>query len=205
MIQISDKQEEMLAFIENFMRQNGYPPTYEEIRTGLDISTKSLVDYHLEALENAAFIKRIRNKSRGIRLINGNGIQKQPVHKNSWPSLTRLDEGEILELTYGIVTNGNKLYALKAEGNALADARVRDGDIVILQSQNHAKDGDLVAIRLRKSNRVMLKHYYRENDYVRLQPVKANLKPIIVNAKSVQIEGKVVAVIRQMNEQARAN
>jgi repressor LexA len=195
----------MLAFIENFVRQNGYPPTREEIRSGLDISTKSLVNYHLEALEDAAFIKRIPNTPRGIRLTRENGRHKRLARKPVMRGLTKLDEGEILELTYGIVTDGHKLFALKAEGNMLADALVSDGDIVILQSQNYAHNGDLVAVRLRKSNKTVLKHYYRENGHVRLQPVKTNLKPLIVKPDLIEIQGKVVAVIRQFDEQARAN
>jgi repressor LexA len=199
MMKISDKQVEMLAFIENFMMQNGYPPTYEEIRTGLDISTKSLVDYHLAVLESANLLTRVPNTPRGIRL-NSEGS-----HQNGWSNgkntarLGDLDDKDIIELTFDFVTNESKLYALKVDDETMLDGFVNAGDIVILQHQDCPQNGDLVAVRLAESNQPRFKRYYRENGHVRLLTANNGMpEPIVVAADALEIQGKVVAVIRQV-------
>src|SRR5262245_53035395 len=112
MIHLSEKQEAMLAFIEEFVERNGYPPTYEEIRQGLNISTKSLIDHHLEALENAACLIRVPNTPRGIRLRNEPRASVALLRAEN-SNLPVLNNEENVELTYDIVTNDNNLYALK--------------------------------------------------------------------------------------------
>ena len=106
-MQISDKQKEMLAFIENFVGKNGYPPTHEEIRMGLNISTKSLVNYHLEALESAALLSRSPNTPRGIRLMSDRETFSVPLAGNLTTSpLTNsnsINEQAVIELTCDIV------------------------------------------------------------------------------------------------------
>jgi repressor LexA len=205
MINISDKQEEMLAFIESFVTQNGYPPTREEIRTNLNISTKSLVNYHLEALENADFLRRIPNTPRGIQLIRENGIRIDQTVRNSTYQLKlrelEYNDGDILELTYGAVTNGNNLFALKVEGDIIQDETVGQGDILILQNQKQAQDGDLVVVRNLKDGALRLRRYYCENGRVRLESLKAGDEPLLLNAGAVEIQGKVVAIIRQLENE----
>ena len=192
MIGISDKQGEMLAFIENFVAQHGFPPTREEIRIGLNISTKSLVNYHLEALENAALLTRIPNTPRGLRLTGENNI-------DSATEFPILDHEQVVELTYDMVTNNRNLYALKIEGDTMTNAQVDEGDIVILQRQSCAKNGEMVAVRLLEQNETMLKQYYRENGHVRLQPATSSIDSMIVAPEAVEIQGKVVAIIRQVD------
>lgn len=200
-MRISDKQKQMLAFIENFVGKNGYPPTHEEIRAGLKISTKSLVNYHLEALQGASLLSRSPNTPRGIRLAH----EREPftVPLTSSPTLpdnsTDFDEQDVVELTCDIVSNAPDLYALKVQGDSMMDALVNDGDIVIIQRQNQAKNGELVAVRLLDQDCTTLKHYYRENGHVRLQPANPTLEPVLVKPAAVQVEGKVMAIIRQVS------
>jgi len=198
MIGISDKQGEMLAFIENFVTQHGFPPTREEIKTGLSISTKSLVNYHLEALENAALLTRIPNTPRGLRL-NGENNHEDKAILDPATEFPILDHNQVVELTYNMVTNNRNLYALKIEGDMMSDAQVDEGDIVILQRQSCAKNGEMVAVRLLEQNETILKQYYRENGHVRLQPADSQLDSMIVAPEAVQIQGKVVAIIRQVD------
>lgn len=199
-MKISDKQVEMLAFIENFMMQNGYPPTYEEIRTGLDISTKSLVDYHLGALENANLLTRVPNTPRGIRLNSESSLHNGSSNGKDAPNLVDLDDKDIIELTFDFVTNESKLYALKVDDETVLDGFVNTGDIVILQHQDRPQNGDLVAVRLAESNQPRFKRYYRENGHVRLQTANdSGLKEAMVVAPdALKIQGKVIAVIRQV-------
>jgi repressor LexA len=198
-MQISDKQKQMLAFIENFVGKNGYPPTHEEIRTALKISTKSLVNYHLEALEGAALLSRSPNTPRGIRLMCEPETFSVPLSNGPVSVSAGLEEQEVVELTCDIVSNTPNLYALKVQGDSLLDALVNDGDIVIIQRQNQAQNGDLVAVRLLEQDRTTLKHFYRENGHVRLQPANPDLEPVFLKPNAVQVEGKVMAIIRQVN------
>ena len=202
---ISDRQRAMLAFIENFLEEKGYPPTYEEIRAGLNFSTKSLVNYHLEALENAALLSRVPNTPRGLRLPGSAETLRVPlINKvNSDPAETReankTDESEVIQLTSDIVPDGRNLYAVKVYGDAMIDALVNDGDIVIMQPQTEAQNGELVAVHLVERNETMLKRFYRENGHVRLQPANPTLEPTFVKPDAVKVQGKVVAIIRQVN------
>lgn len=202
-MKISDKQKQMLAFIENFVGKNGYPPTHEEIRAGLRISTKSLVNYHLEALEGASLLSRSPNTPRGIRLANEREpftvpLTTSPTFLLPAPSAD-LEAQDVVELTCDIVSNTPDLYALKVRGDSMIDALVNDGDIVIIQRQDQAKNGDLVAVRLLEQDCTTLKHYYRENGHVRLQPANPTLEPVLVKPAAVQVEGKVMAIIRQVS------
>jgi repressor LexA len=201
MIAISEKQGEMLAFIEDFVVQNGYPPTREEIRTGLNISTKSLVNYHLEALEDASLLTRVPNTPRGLRLACQREKRKpsNDLISETTADFPSLDHSQILELTYGMVTNDSNMYALKIENNTMLDAQVSDGDVVILQHQLHTQNGETVVVKLLKHNKTAIKQYYRENGHVRLQSTNPTLKPIIVTPEAVEIQGKVVAIIRQVD------
>ena len=202
MIGVSDKQREMLAFIENFVTEKGYPPTLEEIRTGLDISTKSLVNYHLEALETAGLLSRSPNTPRGIRLNNENETFRVPFAyrpvDNRPGMAANIDEQDAIELTCDITPNDHDLYALKVEGEAFLDALVNDGDIVIMQQQNQAHNGEMVAVRLLEQGQTTLKRFYRENGHVRLEPANPSLEPIIVSPDAVEIQGKVMAIIRRV-------
>jgi repressor LexA len=109
-----------------------------------------------------------------------------------------LNEQDAIELTCDIVANSRDLYAFKVQGDSMLDALVNDGDVVIIQRQSQAKNGDLVAVRLDES-RTTLKHYYRENGHVRLQPANPTLESVRVKPNRVQVEGKVMAIIRQVN------
>ena len=199
---ISEKQREMLAFIEDFVDKHGYPPTYEEIRVGLDISTKSLVNYHLDALQSAELLTRAPNTPRGIRLTGEGGTRRVPmiaeIGTDLLPVLTELDPQDVIELTYDIVPNGDNLYAVKVQNGSLLDALVNEGDILIMQPQTQAQNGELVAARLIGQDETTFRRYYRENGHVRLQPDNPTMEALLVKPDAVQVQGKVVAVIRQV-------
>ena len=201
MIGISEKQGEMLAFIESFVSQHGFPPTREEIRTGLNISTKSLVNYHLEALENAALIARIPNTPRGLKLISENEVlnaasSMQQNKGHSTGDLPGLNQDEVIELTYGMVTNNSNLYALKMQ-NDTANDEAKEGDIVILQRQSRVQNGDMAVVRF-NCGQLAIKQYFRENGHVRLQSAGVKKQAEIVTPDAIQVEGKVVAIIREV-------
>ncbi len=196
------KQQAILNFIQDFMARQHYPPTYEEIRCGLGLSTKSLVDYHLAALEEAGFISRDRATPRGLRLVNGDSYSVPFIGSigASLPTTFFSDlANEALVLTRDIVPEQDGLYALKVRGTSMIDAMVDDGDIVVMKKQSEAKNGDMVAARLIDRDEMTLKYFYLEPNRVRLQPANPLLGPIYTHPTNIEIQGRVVAVIRRVH------
>lgn len=197
MIAISEKQEAILAFIEAFTAENKYPPTYEEIRSGLGISSKSLVNYHLAALENAHLIARVPNTPRGIQLRPKGQFVQLPLAGSEQPHLSQAD---VLELTFNCITSQDDVFALKVNQTVAAEDFARDGDIVILQRQERAQNGELLALKLPHTVKTSFRRYFRENGHVRLKSPNTGQADIIAKPTDVQIKGKVLAVIRQADQ-----
>src|SRR5512140_2915889 len=192
---LTTKQQAILGFIQDFMAKHHYPPTYEEIRSGLGLSTKSLVDYHLTALEEAGLICRDRATPRGLRLVNSEAFSV-PLAGSigaSLPTTFFTDlASEALVLTRDIVPEQEGLFALKVRGTSMIDAMVDDGDMVVMKKQSEAKKGDMVAARLIDRDEMTLKRFYREPGRIRLQPANPTMKPIYATPDNVEIQGRVV-------------
>jgi repressor LexA len=207
---LTKRQREVLDFICEFAEENGYPPTHEEIQFEAGLSSKSHVHFYLKALERAGYIERAPNIPRGIRLtrkfIRGRfaGTIKVPFCGQiaAGEPVSFSDIGhETIELTRDIVRvrDGEGLYALRVKGDSMIDALINDGDIVVMRHQQVAGNGEMVAVRLKDRDETTLKRFYREKDRVRLQPANPTMSPLYVHPASVEIQGKVVAVIRQMS------
>jgi len=198
---LTEHQKEVHRFIEDFVGNKGYPPTHEEIRQGLNMSTKSLVNHHLKTLEKKGLIRREPVRARGITLVGATRSFKVPLlgHIAAGEPLSFCDEPwEEIELTSDIVKQQEGLYALRVKGNSMIDALINDGDIVVMRHQKVAENGEMVAVRLKDTNETTLKRFYPEGKRVRLQPANPTVKPIYVHPARVEIQGKVVAVIRQL-------
>jgi repressor LexA len=199
---LSKRQREIHGFIEDFVNSKGYPPTHEEIRQGLKMSTKSLVNHHLKALETKGMIERQPDTPRGIRLLNGLRSFKAPllgqIAASAEPISFSDDDYQEIELTPDIVQQQDGLYALRVKGDSMIDALINDGDIVVMRHQAVAEVGEMVAVRLKDRDETTLKRFYPEGKQVRLQPANPKVKPIFVPTADVEIQGKVMAVIRQM-------
>jgi repressor LexA len=213
---ISEKQRKILDFVAQHIEDNGYPPSMREICAATGISSTSVVSYNLNRLEEAGFIARDREVSRGMRLAQedrqggpsdalvrlpllGRIVAGEPVPVPS--SDFALMGDETIEVSRGILGDLEGLYALEVEGNSMVDALVHDGDIVILQHQKRVENGDMAAIWLRGDGEVTLKHFYQEQDgRVRLQPANPTMQPIYVDdPQRVEVQGKVVMVIRKLD------
>ena len=199
---LSQRQREMHSFIAAFVNRKGYPPTHEEIRQGLKMSTKSLVNHHLKALERRGLIERERDTARGIRLLDGLRSFKVPllghIAASAEPISFSDDDHQEIELTADIVQKQDDLYALRVKGDSMMDALINDGDIVVMRHQAVAEVGEMVAVRLKDRNETTLKRFYPEGKQVRLQPANPRVKPIFAHPANVEIQGKVMAVIRQV-------
>ena len=198
---LTRRQREVYRFIEDFMGSEGYPPTHEEIRQGLNMSTKSLVNHHLRALERKGLIRREPDRARSIKLLDGARRFRVPLlgHIAAGEPISFSDEPwEEIELTSDIVRQQEGLYALRVKGDSMMDALINDGDIVVMRHQKVAEKGEMVAVLLKDTNETTLKRFHPEGKRVRLQPANRTVKPIYVHPARMEIQGKVVAVIRQM-------
>jgi repressor LexA len=208
-VALSKRQTHIFDYIKSFMVDNGYPPTIRQIGEGVGISSTSVVNYNLNVLENTGLIARDRTVSRGIRLNEPLNIEAVVKNVIAVPLLGRIAAGrpipvpedtftgEMVELAHDLVPNESNIYALQVRGDSMIDAFINDGDIVILQYQRTAQDRDMVAAWLVEEEETTLKRYFHEGNRIRLQPENSQMSPIYVTPSNLEIQGKVVAVIRK--------
>jgi repressor LexA len=207
---LSERQRKILDFIKSFALNNGYPPTIREIGEAVSISSTSVVNYNLNALQKEGFILRDRTVSRGIRLTERLEELRAAIEVIHVPLLGRIAagapipvpeggfDGEMIDLTRDIIPSNKDIYALQVRGDSMIDAFINDGDTVIMRHQQTANDGDMVAAWLVNEEETTLKRYYHEGHRIRLQPENSRMDPIYVAPDNLQIQGKVLAVIRQV-------
>lgn len=204
---LSEKQRDILRFLEQFIADHDYPPSIRDIQQGCSISSTSVVDYNLKRLEEKGLIRRDREVSRAIELLNRQGERRRrtvqvpllgpiaagipiPTHPDSVAPL------DIIELTEEQVRGKANLYALRVQGTSMIDALINDGDIVILEPRQTADPGEVVAAWIVDRGETTLKKYYPEGRKVRLQPMNATMAPIMEDASNVRVQGRLVATIR---------
>lgn len=213
---LSDRQKSMLGYIEEFIGDNGYPPTIREIGEACQIPSTSVVNYNLNRLEREGYISREGKVSRGIRLVSslegpldqnvvvriplvGRIVASEPVPVPG-SDFAYFSEDDAIELTRDIVREDAELFALQVQGDSMVDAMISDGDIVIMKPQPSVNNGELVAVWLEDKEETTLKRFYLEKGKVRLQPENSTMQPIIIDdPATVRIQGRVVAVVRQVN------
>ncbi len=210
---LSERQRDMLSFIKKFTHENGYPPTIRQIGEAANISSTSVVNYNLNKLEKEGYLARDLKVSRGLRLTD-QVVQKvtelvrvplvgQIFASNPVPvpgsDFSLYGEDEAIELSRDILKAEDGLFALKVKGDSMIDAMVNEGDIVVMKPQKEAHNGEMVAVWLKEREETTLKHFFLENGRVRLQPANPTMAPIFTNPENVEIQGKVVLVLRQMN------
>jgi repressor LexA len=211
---LSQRQERILKYIEQFLVQNGYPPSIRDIQTDLDISSTSVVAYNLRILQQKGKLNRQDKVSRGITVPTG----ALPVAKRG--AFTRVpmlgvitagsplpdpedisnDSAETIEVPAQVLAEDklHDVYALEVRGHSMIDALIDDGDIVLLRYQSTADNGQMVAARILSENAVTLKKFYNEGSRIRLQPANVTMDPIFANVDNVRIEGRVVGVLRNL-------
>jgi repressor LexA len=201
---LSSKQQSILRFLREFIDEHDYPPSIRQIQDACDISSTSVVDYNLRALERASYIRRDREISRGIELVDkrprvravpiiGTIAAGQPIPVPSADTWT-YDASETIDVPPHKLENREDVYALRVKGNSMVDDRVNDGDIVVIERAQTARDGETVAAWLKNEQEVTLKRFYREGDRVRLQPANTAMQPIFTDADNVEIQGKLVLI-----------
>lgn len=203
---LTDRQRSVLDFLRDFLRENGYPPTIREIAGHFDLRSPRGVQDHLEALERKGYIRRARERSRGIELLElaakralepSNVIRLPLIGKVAAgvPVLSEENIEEWIEVDASFAAReGN--FLLKVVGDSMVEAHILDGDTIVVSPQETARDGEIVVALV--DDEATVKTFYKEPGGIRLQPENAALQPIWVPAGSaeVRIIGKVVAVMR---------
>ncbi len=208
---LSRRQQAILDYIGDFLDENDYPPTIRDIQAELGISSTSVVDYNLKVLESHNLIRRNRNISRGIELVNRGPGRRKVV---AIPLIGQIAAGlpipvpedlegatasECIELSSELIPDGGaNIFALRVKGHSMVDSLINDGDVVLLRHQITCENGDTVAVWLKDEKETTLKKFYLENDRVRLQPANVTMEPIYTRADNVEIQGKLVTVLRSV-------
>lgn len=199
-------REKIRDFINAFFEDRGYAPTVRDILKGCSLSSTAVVQHHLNILEREGYIHRDPEVFRSIQLMDRKNLIKVPVlgtiaagdpipvpTSDSWET----EAIDTLDLTDEI-TEGKDVFALKVKGLSMIDALIDDGDIVLMQPTNTAVDGDMVAAWIEDKQEVTLKRVFHESNRIRLQPANSTMEPIYVNPDNLNIQGKVVGVIRKL-------
>jgi repressor LexA len=214
---LSERQERILTFIGQYLDEHSYPPTIREIGKAVGISSTSVVKYNLERLHKKGKIVRVEDVSRGLRLresaLTPRVVGSLPSQIVGIPKLGLISAGEpiaavgqqdnpfageALTLTQDLVPNADELYALQVKGDSMIDALVSDGDWVIVRHQNTAQPKEMIVAWIKDREETTLKYYHPEGAQVRLQPANPSYGPIFVPADQLEVQGKVVAIIRQL-------
>ncbi|MEP0761725.1 MAG: transcriptional repressor LexA [Chloroflexota bacterium] len=222
---LSERQKRILKFIENFLAEHGYPPTIRDIGEAVDIASTSVVNYNLNKLVDRGYIKRDPKVSRGLWLATQEPPAKElavgyadPASLIQIPLVGKIaasapvpipgedfgyyyDTDDLIEVPQSMIGAAHRedLFALRVTGDSMIDAMVADGDIIILKRQNVAHNGDMVAVWLTERGETTLKKYFHEGKKVRLQPANPLMDPIYVDADKVNVQGRVLAILRALH------
>jgi repressor LexA len=215
---LGERHHKILEFLQDYQRENKYPPSIREIGEKTGISSTSVVNYYLDQLEKKGMIERDRKISRGVRLSGPNTSAdtfRVPMlgriaaglplpELEAGVSFMTDNESNAVEIARSLLPakeKGDNLFALEVKGDSMIDAMINDGDIVVLRPANDARNGEMVAVWLPRDNEATLKYFFREKDRYRLQPANPTMKPIFIKkSEPLEIKGKVVMVIRKLDK-----
>src|SRR6266705_4816259 len=201
---ITKRQRQVYEYISNFVQTHGYSPSFEEIGQGLGLSSLATVHKHISNLEKKGLLKRDYNRSRSIDVLPVRGMFKRtPPRDLSLPLMGRIAAGQPIEavetpetISLGDITRSKDVFVLQVKGESMQDEHIVDGDYVLVEKTNSARDGEIV-VALVEGSETTLKRFYREGDQIRLQPANTAMQPIMVPAALVQIQGRVIGVLRK--------
>jgi len=209
---LTKRQKEFLEFLAGFLEKRGYSPSYEEIAEGLNLASLATVHKHITALEAKNYLKRGFNQSRSLEIVP-RYYEEQRQHRQGAPAapvslemplLGRIAAGAPVEtfenqdtLSFADFTGDPNTYALQVRGESMIEDHICDGDYVLVEKADGARDGDIVVALVDGMETTLKRFYLEAGDRVRLQPANASMQPIFVPQSSVEIQGKVLAVLRK--------
>lgn len=208
------RQRELYDFIADFIKQHGYSPSFEEISQGMRLRSLATVHKHISNLERKGLLKRDYNRSRSIDLVplrgllarkgkDGAASMPPPAAEFSLPLVGRIAAGAPLEalqnpetISLSDITRSRDVYVLEVRGESMQDDHILSGDYVLVEKVKSARNGEIV-VALVDGTETTLKRLFKEGDQIRLQPANSTMQPIMVPAAAVQIQGRVIGVLRK--------
>ncbi|MBS7020529.1 MAG: transcriptional repressor LexA [Firmicutes bacterium] len=204
-MELTKRQNEILDYIKSYIVKYGYPPTVREIGKALGVSSPATIHAHLANLEEKGVIKKEETKNRAIELLVENEYAKKEEEVVEVPLLGKItagspieaiqNPGEYFSLPAYLIPKNKEVFTLKVSGESMINAGILDGDIVIVEKQTTARNGQIV-VAMTDENEVTLKTYYKESNYFRLQPENDTMDPIILD--NVQILGIAIGLYRKL-------
>ena len=202
---LTKKQGEILDFIKVYVANHGYPPTVREIAKKLKVNSPATIHSHLNKLAEKKYIKKDDSKNRAIELLVDNEYLNKNESIVSIPLLGKIKAGlpieaienpnDFLDVPSYLIPKNKEVYALNVSGDSMINVGIYDNDIVLIEKQNIARNGDIV-VAMNDENEVTLKTFYKEKGYFRLQPENDTMEPIILN--NVTILGKAIGLYRKL-------
>ena len=202
---ITKKQDEVLNYIKKCIVKNGFPPSVREIGQALGLSSPATVHAHLKKLEEAGCIRKESQKFRTIEVLVENEFKGTSSDIVKVPLLGKITAGspieaierpdEFFSLPAELIPNKETIFTLKVSGDSMINVGIYDKDIVIVQKQKVARNGEIV-VAMTDENEVTIKTFYKENDHIRLQPENDSMSPIILD--NVTILGKAIGLYRKL-------
>jgi repressor LexA len=203
---ITKRQRQVYDFIADFVQRNNFTPSFQEIGDGLGLSSLATVHKHITNLEKKGLLNRDYNRSRSIDLLPPKGRMKQAMAVNTGmvlPLMGRIAAGQPIEaverpetISLADFVRSKEVFVLEVSGDSMQDEAILSGDYVLVEKTKIAHNGDIV-VALVEGTDATLKRFYREGDKIRLQPSNAKMKPIMVHARDVDIQGRVIGVLRK--------
>ena len=202
---LTKKQGEILDFIKVYVANHGYPPTVREIAKKLKVNSPATIHAHLNKLAEKKYIKKDDSKNRAIELLVDNEYLNKNESIVSIPLLGKITAGlpieaienpnNFFEVPSYLIPKNKEVYALNVSGDSMINIGIYDNDIVLIEKQNIARNGDIV-VAMNDENEVTLKTFYKEKGHFRLQPENDTMEPIILN--NVTILGKAIGLYRKL-------
>ncbi len=205
MEKLTGKQKIILDILKKLIAKNGYPPTVREIGKEANLSSPATIHFHLKQLEEKGYIKKDDNKNRTLEILVPNEYLEKDDKIIDVPLLGKVTAGspieaietpdELFSLPANLITNHDEVFTLKVSGESMINVGIYDGDILIVERQNTARNGDTV-VAMNDNNEVTVKTFYKEDGYFRLQPENDTMAPIIL--KECTILGKAIGLYRKL-------
>ena len=206
MDKITRRQEDVLDYIKKYIVEHGYPPATREIGAALGLSSPATVHTHLKKLEDAGYIKKTNSKFRTIEILVDNEYEVKNEEIVKVPLLGRVACGNPIEaiedpndwftLPATLIPAKEEIFTLKCSGDSMINVGIYDGDIVVVEKKKKKKNGETV-VAMNEDNEATVKRFFREKDYIRLQPENSSMEPIIL--ENCTILGKVIGVFRTIH------
>lgn len=213
---ITKRQQAILDFIKEEVDKRGYPPSVREIGLAVGLSSTASVHNQLNQLEKKGLIRKDKSTTRGIVILSPDSKQEEPKQASNVielksvinvPVIGKVTAGTPIEaienpddffpLPTHLIPSNQQVFMLNVRGDSMINAGIHDGDQIIVQQQQGALNGEIVVAMLEDDHEVTVKRFFKESDYIRLQPENDLLEPII--AKNVIIVGKVIGLFRTMH------